>query len=144
MITKEDFMKLKRGDVVLVGEHKPRLRVVHEGPADHDDYHPWITFARKNPSWCSRRRNTAIGVCYIWSDMHYKIQQVVTLNSKAKRLLLRLEAERLKDIGQDTRKGMALLISEGKRMARAGMNKARCFKQMIEADENIGTDAALE
>jgi len=138
MITKEDFLKLKRGDVVLVGERKPRLRIVHEGPADHEDFHPWVTFARKLPSWCSRRRDTAIGVGYLWSDLHYKIQGVVTLNSKAKRLLMRLEAARLKEIGQNWRKGMRRLIEEEKRLVRAGMNRCKCFQEMVEADDNIG------
>lgn len=54
MITLKQFMKLKRGDVVLFGARKT-ARVVQKGPANYEGaVVPYVVFAIMRRSWTNR------------------------------------------------------------------------------------------
>ena len=90
MISRESFMALKAGDVVLFNGTP---RTVIEGPGDPGKVHRAVTFAIRNRSWTGR----AITV-YLFSDARFRLRK---LGRTTRNLIMKSEFIRLLKIGFD-------------------------------------------
>jgi hypothetical protein len=136
VISKESFMKLKRGDVVLFGKRKtPRL--VEIGPANYDPPNRTVVFAILKRSWTDR-----ILTAYNYNDLKRTISLPRSERNKAE--LRRHALERLTDLGWNVQKEIARELKEFKRTRKWqedwGVSKFKCsigytYKQLEAADE---------
>lgn len=112
MISREDFIKLKRGDVVLYGRYNTP-RIVEIGPSNYDppnDTHPYITLSIMRRSWTRRIRTG-----YFYNDICDKISLPPQKLSRKAKLLIRAEQnERLRKSGFDIEKGLNRELKEHK------------------------------
>jgi hypothetical protein len=105
MISREEFQKIRRGDVILFSG-KPRM--VYMGPADMTRPDHWLTLAITRPTWRTAPGRNGVTTTYCWNDLKHKIECLARQPGKrSKACLVRMEAQQLKDLGLNWRKGIA-------------------------------------
>lgn len=107
MISRDRFMQLKAGDVVLWGKRR-QPRIVHEGPRDVQGGRH-VTFAIRRRSWTGR-----VTTVYLWND----VKRILSLPRRPLNLRSLCAAERshLASIGFDVAAGIRREIDDHERM----------------------------
>lgn len=125
MITREEFLRLKQGDVLLVRTPKGRMytRTILQGPADEADPHHGdaVYLPKLCRSW-TRRAYTV----YFWNEL--KDRAEVT-GLKSKHLINTFEHERLLRQGLNPRREMVREIQERADTAKR-LNRPMCRFQI--------------
>jgi hypothetical protein len=134
VITKEQWSKLKRGDVVIF---RSGPRVVQHGPADA--YSDGSTGGFRACHFAIRRRSwtdqiyTVIG----WSDCYKHAYVLFSVKRSDRNDVLRYEKELLKEMGFDWRKKFKEIIEREMGRAKRGCRVSLCFAQRAEAHAQI-------
>ena len=139
MISREDFAKLRKGDVLMVNDSP---RIVHIGPADMVDGYfkimqrngqlrknpaMYVTFLKKN-----RGKFHKATTCYLYTDI-YKIAELPRRRIKgfALRCLLRIEIQTQLDRGIDVVKERRDWIKNQIRLEGVGLHRMKCFQRKL-------------
>ncbi len=114
-ISREAFMKLRRGDIVLFGARNTP-RIVEEGPGNwvgktDGRPHQAVIFSKLRPSWTNRG-----STCYLFNDVKDKL--TLPRKKRDKRKVRKYLNDRLREMGFDPRKETVREAKELKRLIR--------------------------
>lgn len=115
MITREDFMLLGAGDVIVWhrNHNSPYFRTISEGPRDSG--HDGVYLPIRQRSWTKRAHT-----CYFWNDL----KNIITKTGKRVDMLLtEEELERILRMGIKPKADLDFNISESIRLMKLGMRK---------------------
>lgn len=125
MIAREEFLRLKQGDVLLIRTKKGRMytRTILQGPADKAD--PPHGDAVHLPKLCRSWTGRAYTV-YFWHELK---ERATVTGLKSKHLINTFEHERLLNQGLNPRRELVREIQEQADTARR-LNRPMCHFQI--------------